>query len=58
MLLLNLTEGALSELLYADDLVLMSETIEGLRDKLLNCMKVFERKGLKESLSESNDSHS
>ena len=28
-------EGALSELLYADDLVLMSETIEGLRDKFL-----------------------
>ena len=27
-------EGALSELLYADDLVLMSETIEGLRNKL------------------------
>ena len=25
-------EGVLSELLYADDLVLMSETIEGLRD--------------------------
>ena len=28
-------EGALSELLYADDLVMMSETIEGLRDKFL-----------------------
>ena len=28
-------EGALSELLYADDLVLTSKTIEGLRDKLL-----------------------
>ena len=27
--------GALSELLYADDLVMMSETIEGLRDKFL-----------------------
>ena len=26
-------EGALSELLYADDLVLMSETIKGLRNK-------------------------
>ena len=26
-------EGALSELLYADDLVLMSETIEGFLDK-------------------------
>ena len=28
-------EGALSELLYADDLVLMSETIEGIRKKFL-----------------------
>ena len=29
------SEHVLSELLYADDLVLMSDTIEGLRDKLL-----------------------
>ena len=28
-------EGMLSELLYADDSVLMSETIEGLRNKFL-----------------------
>ena len=28
-------EGALCELLYADDLVLMSEIIEGLRNKFL-----------------------
>ena len=28
-------EGALSELLYVDDLVLMSETTEGLRDNTL-----------------------
>ena len=28
-------DGSLSELLYADDLVLMSETIEGLRNKFL-----------------------
>ena len=28
-------EGALSELLYADDLVLMSETMKGLRDEFL-----------------------
>ena len=28
-------EGALSELLYDDDLVLMSETIKGLWDKFL-----------------------
>ena len=29
-------EGTLCELLYADDLVMMSETIEGLRDKFLD----------------------
>ena len=29
------SEGALSELLYADDLVLMSETSEGPRNKFL-----------------------
>ena len=40
-------EGALSELLYADDLVLMSETIEGLRDKFLKWKEAFENKGLK-----------
>ena len=28
-------EGALSELLHADDIVLMSETIDGLRNKFL-----------------------
>ena len=28
-------EGSLSDLLYADDLVLMSETIEGLRNNFL-----------------------
>ena len=36
------SEGALIELLYADDLVLMSETIEGLRNKFLNWMESFE----------------
>ena len=29
-------EGALSELLYADDLVLLGETMYGLRNKFLN----------------------
>ena len=36
----------LSELLYADDLVLMSETIEGFRNKFIN-WKAFESKCLK-----------
>ena len=42
MLSLNLPEGALSELMYADDLVLMIETIEGLRNKFLKWKEVFE----------------
>ena len=33
---------ALSELLYADDLVLMSETFEGLRNKFLKWKEAFE----------------
>ena len=40
-------EGALSELLYADDLVLMSETIKGLRNKFFDWKEVFESKILK-----------
>ena len=43
-------EGALSELLYADDLVLMSETIDGFRNKFLKWMEAFESKGLNVSL--------
>ena len=40
-------EGSLSDLLYADDLVLMSETIEGLLTKLFELKEAFESKGLK-----------
>ena len=40
-------DGALSELLYADDFILTSETIEGLRNKFLEWMEAFESKGLK-----------
>ena len=43
-------EGVLSELLYADDLVLMSETIEGLRKKLLKLKDAIESKGQKVNL--------
>ena len=39
-------KGPLSELLYADDLVLMSEIITGLWNKLLKWKEVFENKGL------------
>ena len=40
------SEGVLCELLYADDLVLMSETIEGLRGRFLK-WEDFECKHLK-----------
>ena len=50
MLSLNLPEGALSELLYAYDLILMSETIKGLRNKFLKLKEVFESKGFKVNL--------
>ena len=36
-------EGVLSELMYADDLVLMSETIEGLRNNFLKWKQAFVR---------------
>ena len=45
-------EGALCELLYADDLFLMSETIVGLWDKFLKWKEVFESKWLEVSLGE------
>ena len=45
-------EGALSELLYADDLVLMSETIAGLRNKFLKWKEAFESNVLKVNLGE------
>ena len=41
---------ALSELLFADDLVLMSETIEGHRDSFLKWKEAFECKGMKVNL--------
>ena len=43
-------DGGLSELLYADGLVLMSETIAGLRNKFLKWKDAFESKGLKLSI--------
>ena len=43
-------EVVLSELLYADDLVLMSETIERLRYEFMKWKEAFESKGLKINL--------
>ena len=42
--------GELSELLYADRLVLMSETIEGVKNKFLKWKEAFESKGCKINL--------
>ena len=35
---------------YSDDIVMMSETIKGLRDKFLKWKEAFESKGLKVNL--------
>ena len=50
MLSQNMAEAALSELLCDDDLILMSETIEGLRNKFLKWKETFDSKGLKVNL--------
>ena len=42
----------LDELLYADDLVLTSETIEGLRNKFYRWKEASESKGLKVNLGQ------
>ena len=43
-------EGVLSELLYADDIVLMCETIVGLRNNFLKWKEIFESIGFKVNL--------
>ena len=46
----SVRNGLISEMLYADDLVLMSETMEGLREKFWKWKETFKSKGLKENL--------
>ena len=46
----NVRNGLMSEMLYADDLVLMSETMEGLMEKFWKWKEAFESKGLKVNL--------
>ena len=46
-------EGALNEFFIVDDIVLMSETIERLRDMFLQLKEAFESKGLKVNLGKS-----
>ena len=46
----SVRNGLMSEMLYADDLVLTSETMEGLREKFWKWKEAFESKGLKVNL--------
>ena len=46
----NAREGLMNKILYADDLVLMSESIENSKNKFLKWKEAFESKGLKVSL--------
>ena len=46
-------EGGLSELLCAGDLVLVSESIEGLMNKFLKWREAFHSKGLKVNIGKS-----
>ena len=43
-------EGLMNKILYADDLVLMSESMENLKEKFLKWKEAFESKGLKVNL--------
>ena len=47
-------EGTLTELLYADDLVLISVTVDGVRNKFLNWKEAFESYGLKVNIEKTN----
>ena len=42
----NTREGMMNEILYSDDLVLMSESMENLKEKFLKWKEPFESKGL------------
>ena len=46
----NAREGLFHDILYADDLVLTSETMEGLREKFRKWKEAFESKGMKVNL--------
>ena len=46
----NVRNGLMSEMFFADDLVLTSETIEGLRENFWKWKEAFESKGLKVNL--------
>ena len=46
----NVREGLMNKILYADNLVLMSKSIENLKKKFLKWEEAFESKGLKVNL--------
>ena len=46
----NARERLMNHILYADDLVLMSESIENLKEKFLKWKEAFESKGMKMKL--------
>ena len=48
----SVRNSLMSEMLYVDDLVLTSETMEGLREKFWKWKEAFESKGLKVNLRE------
>ena len=50
MWLQSVRNGLMSELLYMVDLVLISETMEGLREKFWKWKEAFKSKGLKVKL--------
>ena len=50
----NAREGVMNEILYANDLVLMSESIEMLKEKFLKWKEAFESKWSKVNLNQSN----
>ena len=51
VILENAREGLMNEILYADDLILMSKSIVNLKKKFLKWKEVFESKGLKVNLN-------
>ena len=46
----NASEGLMNEILFADDLVLMSKIIKNLKEKFLKWTEAFKSKGLKVNL--------
>ena len=51
VILENAREGLINEILYADDLILMSKSVENLKEKFLKWKETFESKGLKVNIN-------